>query len=110
MAVGVGEGLLVAVGTGVSVGGWDGLQTVAISVTTGLTAEGDATETGDSFVGEISGVWFNGAEQPTRINNVNNRNGILGKSDPTGFTDSQDRKSMVITFLAVVLLFSRVFM
>ena len=67
MAVGVGDGLFVAVGTGVNVGGWDELQSVAASVMTCVVTVGAELAIGDELVGDGVDVVGIVVEQRTRI-------------------------------------------
>ena len=67
MAVGVGDGLFVAVGAGVSVGGWDVLKSTAVSVMTCVVTVGAELAVGDEMVGDGVEVVGNGDEQPSRI-------------------------------------------
>lgn len=67
MAVGVGDGLFVAVGTGVNVGGWDELQSVAASVMTCVVTVGAELAIGDELVGDRVDVVGIVVEQRTRI-------------------------------------------
>lgn len=67
MAIGVGDGLFVAVGTGVNVGGWDELQSVAASVMTCVVTVGAELAIGDELVGDGVDVVGIVVEQPTRI-------------------------------------------
>lgn len=67
MAVGVGDGLFVAVGTGVNVGGWDELQSVAASVMTCVVTVGAELAIGDELVGDRVDVVGIVVEQHTRI-------------------------------------------
>lgn len=67
VAVGVGDGLFVAVGTGVNVGGWDELQSVAASVMTCVVTVGAELAIGDELVGDRVDVVGIVVEQHTRI-------------------------------------------
>jgi len=67
VAVGVGDGLFVAVGTGVNVGGWDELQSVAASVMTCVVTVGAELAIGDELVGDRVDVAGVVVEQHTRI-------------------------------------------
>ena len=67
MVVGVGDGLFVAVGTGVNVGGWDELQSVAASVMTCVVTVGAELAIGDELVGDRVDVVGIVVEQHTRI-------------------------------------------
>jgi len=67
VAVGVGDGLFVAVGTGVNVGGWDELQSVAASVMTCVVTVGAELAIGDELVGDRVDVVGIVVEQRTRI-------------------------------------------
>jgi hypothetical protein len=104
VAVGVGDGVDadVDVGTGVNVGGWDELI-IAAPAMTALVAVVGELGIGDASVGENTGVWGNGVEQPARINSNKRRHGDRNKKDPLGSADSRDRKSLVINILATVL-------
>lgn len=64
----MGDGLFMAVGTGVNDGGWDELQSVAASVMTCVVTVGAELANGDELVGDGVDVVGIVVEQPTRIN------------------------------------------